>query len=337
MTGISVLCIVFLAVLSVQVVFAASLPEQIVIDHGYDRPGMDYKKISLGASANWQECLNQCKQDPNCRAFSVGGKVNPVTKKLVLGECYLKNGIPAKNPDGGYISGFKQAKPENTARKEQTKVAAQTLVPSISSVKVYPKSTKNEFDGGMTAQIEWYYSNLSGTVRILLYRGGAPVYSFPLVSVSLDNTGYGHFDWTIDAALPSGNDYTIVVQSNDKPNVRGVSSPLSLWNPKDKVKRPCPPTINVTKVPLNASNVQNVPPGFIASGFQLKTVKLYFEWIGRDSPTKCYCAYAMLPYTTGSENIEVRLYADMTGYVHCSEDVTQGVNPLIYNIALYKK
>lgn len=92
---------------------------------------------------------------------------------------------------------------------------------------------------GSSQTITWSYSALTGTVRILLFKGGVPTATTPvLISLTLDGTGNGTFKWTIHPDLVPGDDYTIVVQSNDNPGVKGISKPFSLISKDVKILKP---------------------------------------------------------------------------------------------------
>lgn len=86
----------------------------------------------------------------------------------------------------------------------------------------------DSFNIGTGKTIEWHYSGLSGTIKIFLYKGGVSTSGTPLSSLPLDNSGKGTFNWAINPNLTPGSYYTIVIESNNKPGLKGVSGPFSL-------------------------------------------------------------------------------------------------------------
>jgi hypothetical protein len=116
----------------------------------------------------------------------------------------------------------------------RTEVTKQKPVVGLSttatpSIKVMEPKAGDAFSIGSSRTISWIYSNLTGTVRVLLYKGGIPTTTTPvLVSMIVDNTGKGAFNWPIHPDLAPGNNYTIVVESNDKPGIKGISASFSL-------------------------------------------------------------------------------------------------------------
>jgi hypothetical protein len=127
--------------------------------------------------------------------------------------------------------------------------------PVPSSIKIIAPKAGDQFNIGSIQTINWSYSALTGTVRLLLYKGGLPTATTPvIVSLTLDGTGNGTFKWSIHPDLAPGNDYTIAVQSNDKPGVKGVSAPFSLISKDFKVFTP-----NTQDMPLLISITQPTP------------------------------------------------------------------------------
>lgn len=69
---------------------------------GIDRPGSDYKDFDL-ASADAFLCLEACVAEAECRAWTY-------VRPGVQGDkprCWLKNEVPAQNPDPCCISGVR--------------------------------------------------------------------------------------------------------------------------------------------------------------------------------------------------------------------------------------
>ncbi len=204
---------------------------------------------------------------------------------------------------------------------------------SAPSIKVIEPKAGDAFNVGTTKTITWTYSNLSGTVRLFLYKSGSLVSNSPLVSVSLDSKGKSSVQWPIDPSLPPNQNYTIVVISNENPNVKGVSAPFALL-PKaaggstgesagtSTVLLPCPQTVT-SSVKIDAWHIKPVPPGFVGAGGGNTEVVFNLKTYGRSSGTQCYCEYK-----TG--DVQLRIYADMTGYVSCNIDDK-------FRILLYKK
>ena len=98
-------------------------------------------------------------------------------------------------------------------------------------IKVTSPNAGDSLNVGSSKTIEWHYSGLSGTIKIFLYKGGVPTSGTPLSSMTLDNSGKGTFNWAINPNLIPGNYYTIVIESNNKPGVKGVTAPFSLVGP----------------------------------------------------------------------------------------------------------
>jgi hypothetical protein len=74
----------------------------IGLENNIDRPGMDYRNFDL-PSANPSLCQNDCRDDPNCRAFTY---VRPGYQGNNA-RCWLKDEIPAAVPSQCCISGKK--------------------------------------------------------------------------------------------------------------------------------------------------------------------------------------------------------------------------------------
>jgi hypothetical protein len=128
-----------------------------------------------------------------------------------------------------FVMGLMAADAAMRTEVTKQKPAAGLSVTGTPSIKVIEPKAGDAFSIGSNHTISWIYSNLTGTVRVLLYKGGMPSTTTPvLVSLTLDNTGKGAFNWPIHPDLTPGSNYTIVVESNDKPGIKGISANFSL-------------------------------------------------------------------------------------------------------------
>lgn len=69
-----------------------------------DRPGIDYKRLTLDAKF----CEDECKKDPNCKAWTY---VKPGTTQGPDANCWLKSAVPSPVVNTCCISGYKGGLP----------------------------------------------------------------------------------------------------------------------------------------------------------------------------------------------------------------------------------
>jgi len=74
-----------------------ALPEMSDYDVGVDRFGSDYKDTTVSGGVD--ECREICRKDTRCQSFSFNQSAN---------QCWLKNAVPLKRPENGFISGVKK-------------------------------------------------------------------------------------------------------------------------------------------------------------------------------------------------------------------------------------
>jgi hypothetical protein len=91
------------ALIAVAIVFAfAGAARAAEVDT--DRPGSDYSSFTIAPfSGGARECENACNADGRCRAWTFVRAGGP----MAGGQCYLKERVPAANPDTCCISGVK--------------------------------------------------------------------------------------------------------------------------------------------------------------------------------------------------------------------------------------
>lgn len=93
-----------LAVMAALFFTSIAIVDSLALEYDTNRPGMDYSNFDL-PSADPSLCEQACNSDPICQAFTY-------VKPGVMGDsaiCWLKNGIPAANPDTCCDSGIKGA------------------------------------------------------------------------------------------------------------------------------------------------------------------------------------------------------------------------------------
>jgi hypothetical protein len=82
---------------------------------------------------------------------------------------------------------------------------------------------------GSPMAISWNYAgNIGPSVRIFLKKNNTPSGSMPLISVTLDGSGSGSCNVPVPKDFLPGNDYVILVESNQNPVIKGISGLFSL-------------------------------------------------------------------------------------------------------------
>lgn len=98
---IIILCMVILLGSSISMVFAVSTSATATMEIDSNRPGMDYKQMSVKSA---EECSDACKADLQCKAFTLDKMTH--LEGNPLPTCKLKNGIPAQTSDVCCVSGL---------------------------------------------------------------------------------------------------------------------------------------------------------------------------------------------------------------------------------------
>ena len=93
---------IYLSVIAVLFFVSIELVDSLALENNTNLPGMDYSNFNM-TSANPSLCEQACNSDPNCQAFTY---VKPDVQGAAA-RCWLKNGIPAANPDTCCDSGVK--------------------------------------------------------------------------------------------------------------------------------------------------------------------------------------------------------------------------------------
>jgi hypothetical protein len=121
-----------------------------------------------------------------------------------------------------------------------------------------PKAGES-YKSGFPITVSWTYAgNVGQTVRILLHKNSAPAGDKVLVSWTLDGSGAGTCGTKIPNDAVPGSDYTIVVESNQNPAIKGRSglftladgSPTASMNPA-VLGRPSPGSVKIPQIFIN--------------------------------------------------------------------------------------
>lgn len=120
------------------------------------------------------------------------------------------------------------------AQRSSGSMPGQRSAPAFTPSAVSPQITVTSpmaggsWAAGSSQTVAWTYSSNSGpSVSILMMKGVAVVYTLS-GGVPLDGSGKGTFTWTVPKDAIAGTNYSIVINSNGNPSIKGASGFFSL-------------------------------------------------------------------------------------------------------------